>query len=87
MPVEIEFSKHALYKLDLLKKHGLLLTLATIENAVRFPDKTEKGYNNRMIAQKVLDTQHVLRVIYEIKSEKIYIITVYPGRRTRYEKN
>jgi hypothetical protein len=38
-------------------------------------------------AQKNFDETHVLRVVYEKKPEKLLIITVYPGRRSRYEKD
>ena len=47
----------------------------------------EKGYKGRMVAQKRLDERHVLRVVYEDKPEHILIITLYPGRRERYEKD
>jgi len=38
-----------------------------------------------MIAQKVIDDEHVLRVVYEIEGDEIVIVTFYPGRRKRYE--
>ncbi len=45
------------------------------------------GYKERLTAQKGFDNTHVLRVVYESKPEKIYVVTVYPGRRSRYEKD
>jgi len=47
----------------------------------------DAGYKNRLIAQKGFDETHVLRVVYESVEEKFVVITVYPGRRSRYEKN
>jgi len=41
----------------------------------------------RHIAQKGFDETHVLRVVYEVFRDKEYIVTVYPGRRSRYEKD
>ena len=51
------------------------------------PDNIEKGYKGRLIAQKELDEDHVLRVVYEKEADKIIIITLYPGRKKRYEKD
>jgi hypothetical protein len=39
------------------------------------------------LAQKALDATHVLRVVYEEAGQDILVITLYPGRRTRYEKD
>ena len=52
--------------------------------ALQEPQDLIEGYGGRSIAQITLDTEHVLRVVYEEDSE-IIIITVYPGRRRRYE--
>lgn len=87
MPLEIEFSKHSLLKIDILKSHGIGITKEKIEEIIKTPDKIELGYKERLIAQKVIDEIHVLRVVYESSSEKIYVVTVYPGRRLRYEKD
>ena len=87
MPVDIEFSKHVLLKISVLEAHGIKISKEIIEDVVQFPDKTEKGYKDRLIAQKRYNDEHVLRVVYEKHLERIFIITVYPGRRSRYEKN
>jgi len=87
MPCEIEFSDHCLTKMEVLKAHGVDITTEVIAQAVRFPDKTDVGYKGRLIAQKVMDVDHVLRVVYEAFADKVRIVTVYPGRRSRYEKD
>lgn len=87
MSNDIEFSKHSLLKIEILKSHGIDLSTEMIEDTIRFPDKIDRGYKDRLVAQKGLDDVHVLRVVYEIRVEKIFIITVYPGRRSRYEKD
>ncbi len=46
-----------------------------------------KGYKNRLIAQKGITENHVLMVVYEEANEQILVITMYPGRRSRYEKD
>jgi uncharacterized DUF497 family protein len=74
----IYFSDHVLYKIELLKSHGIELSKEIIEDAIRMPDSIEKGYKGRLIAQKRMDKEHVIRVIYEERKEKIIIITAYP---------
>ncbi len=69
MPNDIEFSQHALLKIDILKSHGINLSTEMIEDLIRFPDKIERGYKDRLVAQKSLDDVHVLRVIYETKPD------------------
>ncbi|HDH11443.1 MAG TPA: DUF4258 domain-containing protein [Nitrospirae bacterium] len=58
-----------------------------VEDVIKFPDKIEKGYKNRLVAQKKTSEKHVLRVVHEKEDEKILVITLYPGRRSRYEKD
>ena len=58
-----------------------------IKNVVLNPNYIEKWYKNRTVAQKKFSEEHVIRVVYEPIGGVIKIITVYPGRRDRYEKN
>lgn len=83
----IEFSLHALLKIEILKSHGIYVSEEIVEDIVRDPDRIDVGYKERPIAQKGFDDTRVLRVVYESRPEKIYVITVYPGRRSRYEKD
>jgi hypothetical protein len=53
----------------------------------RSPDKLEIGEEDKLIAQKRLDENLVLRVVYRDFGSFILIITLYPGRRSRYEKD
>jgi hypothetical protein len=87
MPTDIEFSLHSLLKIEILKSHGLEVSKEIVENVVRTPDRIEEGYKNRLVAQKGFDETRVLRVVYETLPDKIYVVTVYPGRRSRYEKD
>lgn len=87
MLIEVEFSPHSLLKIEILRSHSFNLSKEIVEDVIRFPDKIEVGYKDRLIAQRNLDDTHILRVVYEIKQEKNLIITVYPGRRSRYEKD
>lgn len=87
MLVDIEFSPHSLLKIELLRSHGINVSKEIVEDIIRNPDKIDVGYKERLIAQKGFDDTHVLRVVYESKHEKIYVVTVYPGRMSRYEKD
>lgn len=87
MQSDIEFSLHSLLKIEILKSHGINVLKEIVENVVRTPDRIEEGYKNRLVAQKGFDEARVLRVVYEMLPDKIYVVTVYPGRRSRYEKD
>ncbi len=84
---KIIFSQHALNKIDILRRHQIIVDEKLIENAVVNPDKIESGYKGRFVAQKILDESHVIRIVYVENEESLRIITMYPGRRKRYEKN
>lgn len=83
----IDFSSHSLLKIEILKSHGINISKEIVENIIRNPDKIDTGYKDRLVAQKVFDETRVLRVVYETLPDKIYVVTVYPGRRSRYEKD
>ncbi|MEW6614348.1 MAG: DUF4258 domain-containing protein [Thermodesulfobacteriota bacterium] len=87
MSKKIEFSLHSLLKIEILKAHGFDISKEMVEDIIRFPDKIEEGYEGRLVAQKGIDDSHVVRVVYETGTEGYYIVTVYPGRRSRYEKD
>lgn len=87
MPGNIEFSPHSLLKIEILKSHGIDVSKEVVEDIVRNPDRTDVSYKERLIAQKGFDETRVLRVVYEALPDKLYVVTVYPGRRSRYEKD
>jgi len=73
--------------IEILKKHNISVDKEFILNTINNPDLLESGYKGRTIAQKILDGNHVLRVVYEQQKENIKVVTMYPGRRKRYEKD
>jgi hypothetical protein len=85
--MKIEYSQHSLDKIEILKKHGVDISKEMIEETVIEPEKVVEGYKNRIIAQKTLDENHVLRVVYEKNNDDIFVVTIYPGRSTRYDKS
>jgi len=84
---EIRFSEHARLKIDVLAIRGVSIDLNFVFDTVRSPDKLETGEEDKLITQKRLDKSLVLRVVYRDFGSFILIITLYPGRRTRYEKD
>ena len=84
---EIRFSNHAQLKMEVLANHGVMIASSFVIETIRSPDKLEARDENKLIAQKRLDTNSVLRVVYREFSALIVIITIYPSRRFRYEKD
>ena len=83
----IEFSLHSIQKIALLKKHSFEINIDDVIQTINNPEETHLGKWGRTIVQKNLDENHILRVIYDELNDKILVITCYPGRRKRYEKN
>lgn len=81
----ITFSKHAEWKFEVLRKHGIILDKKIIEDTITKPALLLQGMKETMIAQKVLDETHLLRVIHTRKDNDIRVITFYLARRERYE--
>ena len=84
---EIRLSDHAKQKIEILANHEIALDLNFIIETVRSPDVLETGEENKLIAQKYLNENLVLRVVYREFTAFILIITLYPDKRSRYEKN
>jgi len=84
---EIRFSDHAKLKMEILANHAVTIDPNFVIETVRSPDKLETGEEGKLIAQKGLNENLVLRVVYREFNAFILIITLYPGRRSRYEQN
>jgi len=79
----IYFCPHAEEKLKRLIKIGV--TKKNVIETIRNPEKLTPGYFDRKIAQSKLSPDVVLRVIYEETNNKVLIVTMYPGKKRRYE--
>lgn len=86
MDKEIRFSQHCLLKIEVLAEHDINISQEYIVNVINSPDQVESSSTGKMTAQKRINGL-VLRVIYQEYPSFIVIITVYPARRSRYEKN
>lgn len=76
---------YAKSKFEILKEHNFFLTENQVVEAIKNPDKILIGHKRRKIAQKSLDKEHLLRVIFEEDVNEITIVTFYPVRKERYE--
>lgn len=84
---KIKYSDHAIDKINLLKKHGFFVKRSFVENAINEPERKDPGYKDRYVVQRVFDEDHVMRVVCEEYPDYILVITIYPGKRKRYEKD
>jgi hypothetical protein len=83
--VIILYTKHANFKLRVLKQHGFTVSKEQIEDIIKEPEQVTAGRRGRLIAQKRISQTHLIRVIYERQEDEIKIVTFYPARRGRYE--
>ncbi len=83
--MDVVFSTHAEEKIELLNTNGFSITKNQVVECLDKPDRMDAGYKGRIIAQRVIDDRHVLRVVFEDKDNVRRVITLYPGRRERYE--
>jgi len=82
----IIFTKHAENKFEILKKHKFLITKKQVLETIEKPELIDKSRLPLFIAQRNIDGDRVLRVVYKKEFEVIKIITFYPGKRKQYEK-
>lgn len=82
---KIKFCDHALNKFEILEKHNFYVEKNAVKKVVLFPERVMPGSKGRRIAQRKIDEEHLLKVIYEEIEAGIEIITFYPVRRERYE--
>ena len=83
----IRFTKHALDKLELLKKHGFDVPKSFVERVIKNPDFITYEKYGRKAAYGILDDRLALRIIYEEVENEVVVVTVMVVRRARYEKD
>ena len=82
----IVFTKHALEKFAVLKRHGVSISEYKVRTALDQPDIIDRSRLPLLIAQVNFDAQRVLRVVYKQEGYVKKVITFYPGRKKQYEK-
>lgn len=83
--MNVTFTKHALDKFAVLERHSFPLSKEQVIDAVEHPEIVDESRLLLLIAQKTIDPEHVLRVVYKQEDSNRVIITFYPGRKKQYE--
>lgn len=81
---QVIFTKHALEKFEVLKRHGVEISERQVINTLFKPLKIEDRKDGTFVASSNLDKKHILRVVYEKTKKGFKIITFYPARRKDY---
>ena len=82
----IYFTRHAKDKFKILKQHKFKITKNQVIETVNNPDLIDYSRRPLFIAQRKINSTHVLRVIYKKENDAEIIITFYPARRKHYKK-
>ncbi|MBI5798496.1 MAG: hypothetical protein HZB10_01015 [Candidatus Yonathbacteria bacterium] len=81
----ITFTKHAKDKFGILKKYKFSVSEEQVLATVAMPDLTDYSRAPLLIAQRKIDKNHVLRVVYRQERGSVKIITFYPGKSKQYK--
>lgn len=81
----IYFTKHAKEKFEVLKRHGFSVSKSEVIETVNASEVVDESHRPLLIAQRKIDKDHVLRVVYKEEDRAIKIITFYPGKLKKYE--
>ena len=83
--MKIGFSKHAREKFAVLKRHKFSVSRKQVLETVLHPDLVDHSRWPLLIAQRTIDENHVLRVVFKKMGSDIKVITFYPGRSKQYD--
>jgi len=82
----VRYTKHALDKFKILKRHGVRISKSFVSQTVKNPELEDNISRAPLkIAVGRIDKDHYLRIIYRQEKKVRVIITFYPVRRGRYE--
>ncbi|MBI3638422.1 DUF4258 domain-containing protein [Candidatus Wolfebacteria bacterium] len=76
----IVFTKHAKEKFSVLKRHKFLVSQSQVLKTIEKPDTIDYSRLPLLIAQRKINRNYALRVVYRIEGGVIKIITFYPSR-------
>ncbi|OGM26659.1 hypothetical protein A3D00_01005 [Candidatus Woesebacteria bacterium RIFCSPHIGHO2_02_FULL_38_9] len=80
--MRIIYTKNALGKFLILKKHNLVFSRRKIEQVVSKPEHFDiTNIPGKIIVSKSLDKTHVLQVVYKVYGDIMKIITFYPAEK------
>lgn len=81
----IIFTKHAKDKFGILKRHKFLVSEEQVLATVAMPDLIDYSRIPLLVAQRKIDKNLVLRVVYKQERGTAKIITFYPGKSKQYK--
>ena len=81
----ISFTKHAKDKFEVLKRHKFSVSEEQVLATVAIPDLIDRSRLPLLIAQREIDRNLVLRVVYRQERGMVKIITFYPGKSKQYK--
>jgi len=71
--MKVEFTNHAKDKFLILERHNFRIEKETVIKTVEEIENLKSGKNGRLIAGRAIDEDHLLRVVYEIKDDRLII--------------
>ena len=81
---KVRFTKHAVEKIEILRRYGLEIEERQVVKAVLRPERLDRK-GNQFFATVAISPKHALRVVYENRKDFLVVITFYPVRRERYD--
>lgn len=83
--LNIRYTRHAREKFALLARYGFPVTEQQVEETMHYPALVTEQSGGRLLAQRSLSKEHLLRVVYRTDGKVATVITFYPAHRRRYE--
>ncbi|MDP1722649.1 MAG: hypothetical protein Q8L37_05555 [Candidatus Gottesmanbacteria bacterium] len=83
----IVYTKHAIAKFELLKDFGWNITKIKIHHTLEQPRWRGVSRFGQATAMSLLDSKHILRVIFDRDGDILRVITFHPARRGTYESS
>lgn len=83
--MKIIFSKHSRLKLEILTTHKVKVTEDDIKKVLKNPELQNYSGWPEILAIGKLDKRHSLIVVYRKENEHLFVITLWPAEKGRYE--
>ena len=83
--MKVIYTKHALEKIEELKKEKWFVTKTKIRQVIKNPTWRVLTRENQNIVMSLMDEKHILRIVLGNTGGIIKVITFHIGRRERYE--
>ena len=81
----IAYTKHAIEKFEFLKRFDWDITKTNIRQTIEHPRWRGVPRFGQATTMSLLDSKHILRVIFDRDNDILRVITFHPARRGTYE--